>query len=93
MKAARAASTSHGKPYPTASCSAMTAPHSIDFGLVRKFVDKCSTQVNQAHQKLRIASMTGLFDGAPVHTYTTFPSGFISFDHFVFIDVTHGGCD
>jgi len=37
--------------------------------------------------------MTGLFDGAPVHTYTTFPSGFISFDHFVFIDVTHGGCD
>ena len=64
-----------------------------DFGLVRKFVDKCSTQVNQAHQKSRIASMSGLFDGAPVHTYTSFPSGAISYNHFVSIDVTPGWCD
>jgi hypothetical protein len=63
-----------------------------DFGLVRKFVDKCSTQINQAHQKYRLAAMTGTFDGTPVHSYITFPSGYISFNHFVFIDVTHGGC-
>ena len=60
------------------------------FGLVRKYVDKCTTQVNQGHQKFRISSMTGTLDGTPVHTYTSFPAGFISFNHFVSIDTTHG---
>jgi hypothetical protein len=68
-------------------------PSLDDFGLVHKFVDKCSTQVMQAHQKSRIASMSGLFDRAPVHTYTSFPSGAISYNHFVSIDVTPGWCD
>jgi hypothetical protein len=61
-----------------------------DFGLVRHYVDQCSTQVNQAHQKFRVAEMTGTFNGTPVHTYSSFPAGYISFNHFVFIDVTHG---
>jgi hypothetical protein len=63
-----------------------------DFGRVRKFVDKCSTQVNQGHQKFRVAAMTGTFDGAAVQSYESSPSAFISFNHFVFIDVEHGGC-
>jgi hypothetical protein len=61
-----------------------------DFGLIRHYVDKCSTQVNQAHQKFRVAEMTGTLNGAPVHTYSSFPAGYISFNHFVFIDVSKG---
>jgi hypothetical protein len=61
-----------------------------DFGLVRKYVDKCTTRVNQGHQKTRISSMTGTLDGTPVHTYTAFPAGYISFNHFISIDTTHG---
>jgi hypothetical protein len=63
-----------------------------DFGLVRKFVDKCSTVVNQGHQKSRVAAMNGTWNGSPVHSYTSFDSAFISFNHFVFIDASHGGC-
>jgi hypothetical protein len=63
-----------------------------DFGLVRKFVDRCSTEINQGHQKFRVAAMTGTFDGTPVHSYTSFPAAYISFNHFAFIDVDHGGC-
>ena len=61
-----------------------------EFGLVRHVVDECSTQVNQGHQKYRFAEATGTFDGEPVHTYTAFPAGYISFNHFVFIDANHG---
>ena len=61
-----------------------------DFGRVRHYVDKCSTQVNQGHQKFRVAAMTGTVNGSPVHSYTSFPAGYISFNHFVFINVTHG---
>ena len=61
-----------------------------DFGLVRKYVDRCTTQVNQGHQKTRISSMTGTLDGTPVHTYTAFLAGYISFNHFISIDTTHG---
>jgi hypothetical protein len=61
-----------------------------DFGLIRHHVDECSTQVNQGHQKFRIAAVSGTFDGDTVHSYTAFPSGYISFNHFVSIDVDHG---
>ncbi len=61
-----------------------------DFGLVRHAVDRCSTLVNQGHQKFRTASAYGTFDGAPVHTYFSFPSGYVSFNQFVSIDVKHG---
>ena len=64
-------------------------PALSDFGLVRHTVDECSTQVNQGHQKFRIAAMTGTLDGVPVHSYQNGP-GFISFNHFVFVDATHG---
>ena len=67
-------------------------PALSDFGLVGKFVDKCSTVVNQGHQKFRVAAMSGTWNGSPVHSYTSFDSAFISFNHFVFIDVSHGGC-
>jgi hypothetical protein len=36
-------------------------PSLDEFGLVRKYVDKCTTQVNQGHQKFRVSSMTGTF--------------------------------
>jgi hypothetical protein len=32
--------------------------------------------------------MTGTLDGTPVHT--AFPAGYISFNHFISIDTTHG---
>jgi hypothetical protein len=64
-------------------------PSLADFGLVRHSVDRCTTQVNQAHQKFRIAAMTGTLDGDSVHSYQSFPAAFISFNHFVFIDATH----
>jgi len=62
------------------------------FGFIHKFVDKCETVVNQGHQKLRVAAMTGTLNGAPVSSYTDFPAAYISFNHFVSIDVAHGGC-
>lgn len=65
-------------------------PALSDFGLVRHSVDRCTTQVNQGHQKFRIAAMTGTVDGISVHSYRASPSAFISFNHFVFIDATHG---
>lgn len=65
-------------------------PALSDFGLVRHSVDRCTTEVNQGHQKFRVAAMTGTLDGVPVHSYQSGPSGFISFNHFVFIDATHG---
>ena len=65
-------------------------PALVNFGLIRKYVDKCTTEVNQGHQKTRVASMTGTLDGTPVHSYTAVPAAFISFNHFVFIDATHG---
>jgi len=65
-------------------------PALSDFGLVRHTVVNCETQVNQAHQKFRIAEMTGTLDGASVHSYQSSPSGFISFNHFVFVDAIHG---
>lgn len=69
-------------------------PALSDFGLVRHSVDRCATQVNQSHQKFRVAAMTGTLDGDSVHSYQSSPSGFISFNHFVFIDATHGPtCD
>ena len=38
--------------------------------------------------------MTGTLDGSPVHSYTAFDAGYISFNHFVSVDVTHGPrCD
>lgn len=65
-------------------------PALSDFGLVRHTLDSCSTQVNQGHQKFRIAAMTGTLDGRSVHSYQSGSSAAISFNHFVFIDATHG---
>jgi hypothetical protein len=65
-------------------------PALSDFGLIHHYVDRCSTQVNQGHQKFRVAAMTGTVNGAAVHSYTNSEAGFISLNHFVFIDATHG---
>jgi hypothetical protein len=34
--------------------------------------------------------MTGTVDGQPVHSYVIEQSAYISYNHFVFIDATHG---
>jgi hypothetical protein len=65
-------------------------PALSDFGLTRHHVDRCSTQVNQGHQKFRLAAMTGTVDDQPVHSYTAFPAGYISFNQYVFINAPHG---
>jgi hypothetical protein len=52
--------------------------------------DAVALQVNQGHQKFRIAAMAGTLDGNSVHSYRSSPSAYISFNHFVFIDATHG---
>ena len=65
-------------------------PALADFGLDRHHVDRCSTQVNQGHQKFRLAAMTGRIDGHPVQSYVSFPSAYISFNLFVSVDVAHG---
>jgi hypothetical protein len=64
-----------------------------DAGAIRHFVDKCSTDNANAHQKYRLATMSGTLNGQPVHTYTTIPdAGVIFYNHFVYIDTTHGAC-
>jgi hypothetical protein len=69
-------------------------PALSDFGLIRHHVDRCSTQVNQGHQKFRVAAMTGTVNGSAVHSYANSVAGFISLNHFVFIDAAHGQvCD
>ena len=65
-------------------------PALSDFGLTRHHVDNCSTQVNQGHQKFRLAAMAGTVNDEPVRSYTAFPAGYISFNQFVFIDAMHG---
>ena len=69
-------------------------PALVDFGLIRHTVNRCTTQVNQGHQKFRISRMTGTIDGVSVQSYVAVPSACISFNHFVFIDASHGSsCD
>ncbi len=60
-------------------------------GLPRHYVDKCTTFNSNDHQTGRVAAMTGVLNGQPVHTYT-FPSGDIFYNHFIYITVTHGSC-
>jgi len=62
------------------------------FGLVRHSVDHCNTVNNQAHQKYVIANMTGTLNGIPVQSYPDLGIDYIAYNHFVFIDVTHGSC-
>ena len=61
-------------------------------GIPRHYVDRCQTINNNAHQTGRNASMSGTVNGAPVHSYTAFPAGDIFYNHFVYINVTHGNC-
>lgn len=61
-----------------------------DWGLLHHFVDQCLTHEIQAHQKVRIAVMSGTFDGVPVHSYTVLPFSYIASNQFVYIDVIHG---
>jgi len=67
-------------------------PVNADEGLPRHYVDKCTTINDNAHQKYVDAAMSGTLNGQPVHTYSAFPSGFIFYNHFVYVDVTHGDC-
>jgi hypothetical protein len=61
-------------------------------GVPRHHVDRCATINNNAHQTGRNASMSGTVNGAAVHTYSSFVSGDIFYNHFVSITVTHGNC-
>lgn len=61
-------------------------------GLVRHYVDRCNTANNQAHQKYRIANMTGTLNGVPVQSYPGLGLDFIAHNHFILINVTHGDC-
>jgi hypothetical protein len=61
-----------------------------ELNLIHHYVDDCTTLNNQAHRKLRHAAMTGTVDGQLVRSYVMEPSAYISYNHFVFIDATHG---
>ena len=61
-------------------------------GLPRHYVDNCTTINDNAHQKFVDAAMSGTLNGQPVHTYSAFPAGDIFYNHFVYVDVTHGSC-
>jgi hypothetical protein len=59
----------------------------------RHSVDSCVTAVNNAHQKLRFATVTGTVNGSPFRSYSDNPfAGWLQTAHFVLIDVTHGNC-
>jgi len=64
-----------------------------DAGLPRHLVDECSTANANAHQKYRLATMSGTLNGQPIHTYSVLDdAGVIFYNHFVYIDTTHGAC-
>ena len=63
-------------------------------GIPRHVVDRCATSTNNAHQKIRYASMTGTLNGNPIHSYTE-PEMIINYGltigNFVYVNVSHGG--
>jgi hypothetical protein len=61
------------------------------FGL-RHFVDHSTTVVNNVHQKVVSAHMTGFLNGVPVHSYPDVGLDYISYNHVAFLYVTHGEC-
>ena len=68
-------------------------PLNIGNGVPRHYVDKCTTSNANAHQTGRFAKMNGTLNGQPVHSYTFVDeAGSIFYNHFVYVDVTHGGC-
>jgi hypothetical protein len=63
-------------------------------GLPRHYNDKCITSNANAHQTLRNATMSGTLNGHPVRSYASLEdAAAIFYNHFVYIDVSHGGCD
>lgn len=64
-----------------------------DAGLPRHFVGECSTANANAHQKYRLATMSGTLNEQPIHTYGVLDdAGVIFYNHFVYIDTIHGAC-
>ena len=61
-------------------------------GLPRHAVDKCETFNSNDHQTGRNAALVATVNGQPVETYTAFPSADIFYNHFIYVDVAHGGC-
>jgi hypothetical protein len=69
-------------------------PQNDSEGLPRHYNDKCTTFNANAHQTLRYATMRGTLNGYPVRSYASLEDAAEIFDgHFVYIDVSHGGCD
>ena len=69
-------------------------PENDEEGLPRHYNDKCTTFNANAHQTLRYATMSGTLDGHPVQSYASLADAAVIFyNHFVYIDVSHGGCD
>jgi hypothetical protein len=63
------------------------------FDLIHHYVDRCTTINSQGHQKYVFARMTGTLNGTPVGSYPDLVGlDFIAYNHFVLINVTHGGC-
>lgn len=57
----------------------------------RHTVTDCVTQVSNAHQKFRFATMTGTLNGAPVHSYTFTPFAADIFNNrFILVTSQHG---
>jgi hypothetical protein len=63
-------------------------PALADFGLVRHVNDECLTANYQGHQKFRIARMDATVNGL----HYSYEGGFISLNHFVFVEVHKHGC-
>ncbi len=65
--------------------------HEAD-GLPRHYVDRCTTFNSNDHQTGRKATINGTLNGTPIRPYTFDLLADIFYNHFVYIDVTHGGC-
>lgn len=68
-------------------------PYHFAEGLPRHFVDRCSTFNSNDHQTGRNATLVGTINRHPFLTYQVYlPTAAIFYNHFLYIDVKHGGC-
>lgn len=59
----------------------------------RHSVDSCVTANNNAHQKLRFATVTGTVNESRIQSYSDNPfAGWLQMAQYLTIDVTHGNC-
>jgi hypothetical protein len=65
-------------------------PSLADFGKVRHLRDDCVNDVNQGHQKFRLAHVHAVVDGVPADDLGTF--AFLAANHFVSVEVHPASC-